>query len=256
MKNVFSASAFPLLIAVALAVTGCKKGADTEHYDTAYRMAMQNEDYASATNFLYLKQAADTSDATVQDSLLKVYFLRNSWQPVLNIGQQVLKTKPTDSTTLFYVATAQQRLNKPNAALSTYQKLQENHPAPNIAYQIAALQFNMGNVGSAVSAVNAIINDNTAKGETVVIYFPMRGQQMAQVVPVQAAAYNLRGVVAQTQEKADVAAQNFKAALQMSNNFTLALQNLNSVDPAAAEEFVKAAQANAQLQNTPATGGQ
>ncbi|MFW5658558.1 MAG: hypothetical protein ACOCZ8_01125, partial [Bacteroidota bacterium] len=126
-------------------------------------------------------------------------------------------------------------------------KLKENAPSPNPAYQIAALQFRIGNVGSAVKAVNEIIQDDKAKEDKVVIYFQMQGQQLAQVVPVQAAAYNLRGVVAQQQDKADIAAQNYKAALKMANNFTLALQNLNTVDAEAAEQFVESARVETQL---------
>ncbi|MFW5659234.1 MAG: hypothetical protein ACOCZ8_04570, partial [Bacteroidota bacterium] len=80
----------PVLLLFVLLVSACTRQNDAARYEKAYEAAMDNEDYLSATTILYLKHAYDTSDVAVKDSLLKVYYLRNSWQPALNIGQQLL----------------------------------------------------------------------------------------------------------------------------------------------------------------------
>lgn len=199
-----------------------------EHYKATYDQAMKYSDFIVARSALYSMLALKPERVGLKDTLTYLYYNTNSYVQVILVGKEILETKPDKAEILELVAVSQQNLGMLKEALESFEKLFAISKDVYHQYNIASLQYMLKRYGECSESLNAII----AATDTAGVVSISDGKNESQQVPVKAAAFNMRGVIALEINQTDVAKQNFEKALQLYPEFVLAKNNLDKVNAA------------------------
>lgn len=195
-------------------------------HQATYDNAMKYNDFLVARNSLYGMLALKPERAGLKDTLTYLYYNTNSYVQVILLGKEILETSPDKAEILELVAVSQQNLGMLKEALESFEKLFAISKDVYHQYNIASLQYMLKRYGECSESLNAILG--APQSDAVVAISD--GQNESQQVPVKAAAYNMRGVVALEINQADVAKQNFEKAIELHPDFILAKNNLDKVN--------------------------
>lgn len=238
MNKVYSVARIMCVAALGLSLAACSGGKG--NLESAYRMAKNNGDLVAATHFAYEILSQDTMNVAWKDTLAALYYQRNAWPQTEIYAAAVLNANPNDTLNLYRVAQARQNLGKNAEALADYTRYYEMRPSTSIMYQIAVLQYVAGDKPKAFATAQAIVQNQNAQREGVVINFEQpAGTPRVQMVPTGSAAMNLMGVLLLEAEQRDQAKQAFQTALQNYPEFVLAYNNLRSLDQNLADGIVR-----------------
>jgi len=194
-----------------------------EHYKKIYDQAAAYNDFMVARNALYGMIALRPDKAGLKDTLAYLYFSSNNYPQVIVLGKEILEANPGKSEILEVVAVSEQNLGWHKNALESFEKLFAITKDPYHQYNIASLQYMLKRFGECSESLNSIIGSTDSLG--VVTISDNEGE--SQQVPLKAAAFNMRGVIALEISQPDVAKQNFQKALELYPEFTLAKGNLD-----------------------------
>lgn len=192
----------------------------------AYKAALKNYDLPSATVALYNMIALKPERSDLQDSLALIYFGSERYAQAYLVGEQILQNNPKRDDMLELVAVSKQNLGMIKESLSDYEKLYNDQKTLFYLYQMATLQYQLKRYGECVASLDQIIGDPKAEKEKVNI----RMQNGNQEVPMKAAAYNVKGICAMELNQPEAAKENFKKALEIYPDFTLAKGNLDNLN--------------------------
>ena len=194
-----------------------------EHYMKVYDQAsIKYNDFAVARNALYSMIALRPDRLGLKDTLAYLYFNSNNYLQVILLGNEILETNPARSEILELVAVSEQNLGLQKNALESFEKLYALTKDVYHKYNIASLQYMLKRYGECSESLNSILSSTDSLGDVTI----SNNQGESQKVPLKAAAFNMRGVIALEINQIDVARQNFQKALELFPEFTLAKGNL------------------------------
>jgi tetratricopeptide (TPR) repeat protein len=201
-----------------------------------YQMALSFSDYEVAKNAMFSLIAKNPSRIDYLDSLARIYFSMNAYPQALAAAEIVLKNQPDNMQMLELTAICQGAMKNEKEALASYEKLYAKSKSIYHLYQIAVLQYSLQRYGECGTSVETIIADKNSATEKIQISVD---EQNTQNVPLLAAAYNLRGVLAKELKENDKAKEFFNEALKAYPDFQLAKNNLEMMNKPAEDSKEK-----------------
>ena len=221
----FSLLFFLVLSAPVFAQKG-KKNKGQEGLIGAYQSALQNGDVTAARGIVYDLLAAGADSLAWQDTLTHLYFVDGNHLQCVLSGRRLLATTPANQAIRELVAASEYALNSYKESLADYEVLFKSSSSVYHAYQIAVNQYMLQRLGECETTIEFLLVDPTAAKQKVMIGV---GDGRAQEVPLQAAAWNLRGVLCRDLAKTQEAMQCFRESLKIFPDFVLAQSNLEAL---------------------------
>ncbi len=192
-----------------------------------YHQAKSYSDVAVAKSALYKLIALDPSDLSLKDSLMFLYYDYNQHAPSLLVALDILKANPNNMAAKEISAISYENLQLYDKALTAYESLYLNNNNLNTMYKIAFLQYNLKRTNEAKISSDIILKD--AEADSLKIVFnPTR--TTTEQVSMKAAVLNLKGLIAKEEGNKEEARKLFNEAVDNSEKFTLAEQNLAALD--------------------------
>ncbi|MEP7168191.1 MAG: hypothetical protein ABI855_02360 [Bacteroidota bacterium] len=188
-----------------------------------YHLALSFADYEVAKNAIFSLIAKNPNRIDYLDSLARLYFSMNAYPQALAASDFVLKSQPDNQQMLELSAICHSAMKNEKEALSTYEKLYAKTKSVYHLYQIAVLQYSLQRTGECSTSIETILADKDAATQKIQISYD---EQNAQNVPLTAAAYNLKGVLAKDAKDIEKAKSNFNESLKIYPEFQLAKNNL------------------------------
>jgi tetratricopeptide (TPR) repeat protein len=195
----------------------------SKHYLKVYRQAISYNDANAAINALHNYIAINNSIA-YKDTLSILYFTIKSYYSSLLLGEEVYKATPANMDAMARTAECYDELGDPKTAAGLYEQVVPRTRNPYHNYRLAICQYQLKrNVESEASA-KAALADTSSK--SIGVKFTQMGG-IEQMVPVNAAAANLLGVIKMDTKDFTGAQANFKQALTLYPDFAGAKNNLD-----------------------------
>lgn len=217
---------FLLVVSAPIFAQKSKKNKGQEGFISAYHLAMQNGDGIAARGIVYNLLAAGADSLAWQDTLTHLYFADGDHVQCVLSGHRLLTATPKNQAIRELVAASEYALNKYKESLADYEVLFKNSSSAYHAYQIAVNQYMLQRLGECETTIQFLLVDASAAKQTVMIGL---GDGRAQEVPLQAAAWNLRGVLCRDLAKTQEASQCFQESLKIYPDFVLAQSNLEAL---------------------------
>ena len=187
------------------------------HFEQYYQEMRKQGDVNGVINALTHLNVLDPSQAR-KDTLAYVYMNGNQHLQALNtIG---IEKNDSDSNLAVQVkAVSLKALNQPKRAIEQFQVLYDRLPDPFVAYEMADLKIQVGDIEGAEKDITYGIGNSTLNMKHA---FYERQQPYA--VPLKAAFYHLQGLVIFNKDKTKVddAIAMMDKALELDSNFNLA----------------------------------
>ncbi|GIV33131.1 MAG: hypothetical protein KatS3mg031_0666 [Chitinophagales bacterium] len=187
-----------------------------------YNAAIRYNDLKAAQHALYAMIALQPGRTGLKDTLAYLYYNEGNYVQVVLLGKDILSAKPDNPEILELVAVSQQNLGLLKDALENFEKLYNITQNAVHRYNIASLQYMLKRYGECSESLNAILGLPDNPGNVTISTSTGESQQ----VPLKAAAFNMRGVIALEIGQPEVAIQNFQKALELFPDFVLAKGNL------------------------------
>ncbi len=204
-------------------------GGTTDPFETqmrVYKAALKNYDFQTAINALYVMEAIKPERTDLNDSIAILYFEDERYAQATVVAQAIINSDPKRNDMLEMVAVSKQKLGMVKESLSDYEKLYAVDKQVFYLYQIATLQFQLERFGECLASIDQIVSSPDADKQKVNI--PV--QNRTQLVPMKAAAYNIRGICAAQLNQPEAAKENLNKALEIFPDFILAKANLDAIN--------------------------
>ncbi|MGD1947555.1 MAG: hypothetical protein ACFB0A_15140 [Croceivirga sp.] len=209
-----------LIIIALLASTSffAQSSADLKaHFEQYYQEMKKQGDVNGVINALTHLNIISPSPAR-KDTLAYVYMDGNQHMQALNtIG---IEKNDSDSNLAVQVkAISLKALNQPKRAIEQFQALYDRLPDPYIAYEMADLKIQVGDIEGAEKDITYGIANSTLN-----MKHAFYERQQPYEVPLKAAFYHLQGLLIfnKDKSKADEAIAMMDKALELDSNFNLA----------------------------------
>ena len=193
-----------------------------------YNMALNNMDLQVAVYSMYNLIAKNPGQAAgYKDSLASLYFVMQSYVPCINVCNDILTEQPGNAKILGLLAMSEKNIGRAKEALDAYEKLFRITQNLNDFYEIAVLQYNLQRYGECRANIEQLLSNPSSDKDTIQIIFEDTDRQTkAQLVPLRAAALNLKGIVQMELSEYKDSRTSFKDALALSPDFKLVMANL------------------------------
>ena len=187
------------------------------HFENYYQEMKKQGDVNGVINALTHLNVVDPSQAR-RDTLSYVYMNGNQHVQALNtIG---IEKNDSDSDLAVQVkAISLKALNQPKRAIEQFQILYDRTPDPFVAYEMADLKIQVGDITGAEKDITYGIANSTLN-----MKHAFYERQQPYEVPLKAAFYHLQGLLIFNKDKAkvDEAIALMDKALELDSNFNLA----------------------------------
>lgn len=218
----------PVLLAVMI-VTGASAQdslALRKHYKKVYNQALAYNDANAAINALQNYIAADNS-ILYKDTLSMLYFNVKLYYSSLLLSEEVYKAAPENVNAMARAAECYDELGDPQKATALYEQVVPKTKNPYHIYKLAICQYQLKRIAECERSARAALADTSSK--RIGVNFTMAdGNQ--QVVPVDAAAANLLGVLKMDAKNYAGAKADFQQALKLFPDFAGAKGNLDACE--------------------------
>jgi tetratricopeptide (TPR) repeat protein len=175
---------------------------------------------------MYHIVALEGATSTYKDSLAITYFNVGNYVSSHLLAKELLVTKPESLQLLEINAASLQNLNATKEAIDAYEVLFAKTKNMAHGYQLAILQFGIKRLAEAQATINqTLLCEPIEKAYVQMAVDKTKNQN----VPLQAAAYNLQGLIAFELKDNTAASTAFNEALKIMPEFALATQNANAV---------------------------
>ena len=197
-----------------------------KHYLKVYNQALAYNDANAAINALHGFLAVD-NNMTYKDTLSMLYFNSKSYYSALLLAEEVYKAVPANVDAMARAAECYDELGDPKTSVSLYEQIAPKTKNPYHIYKLAVGQYELKRTLECEASAKAAMADTTSK--RVGVNFTMAdGSQ--QLVPVNAAAANLLGVVKMDAKNFAGAKADFQEALKLFPKFAGAQANIDVCD--------------------------
>ena len=208
-----------LLLLLLVGFSGISQTNDAllKHYEAYYNeMRLQGDVNGVISALTHLNVIAPSKER--RDTLAFVYMNNGRHMQALNtIGIE----KNTDDSDLAVQVKAfsLKALNQPKRALEHFEELNSRNPSPYLAYEMADLKIQTGDMAGAVANIDYGIANSTDE-----MKYAFYERQQPYEVPLKAAFYHLKGLADFNQDKENIdgAIASIDEALKIAPNFNLA----------------------------------
>jgi len=198
-----------------------------KHYQMKYVFGMKYNDSEVAKNALYSMIAMDPNDDSLKMVLCYYYFDQNQFASSLFVSADLLSRYPDNVDALRINALSYENMGVRDKAISAYESLYLKTNDIGVLYQVALLQFEVERFSECDTNLDIIIKDPQAKA--IKLSFA-KNEKEQQEVSLEAACYNMKGMLSKQQGNKDVAKTQLEKALELEPEFTLASQNLKDLN--------------------------
>lgn len=218
----------PVLLGVMI-VSGAAAQDSTafkKHYLIVYRQALTYNDVNAAINALHGYIAADNS-LNYKDTLSMLYFNAKSYYSSLLLAEEVYKAAPANTDAMARAAECYDELGDPKTATGLFEQVVPKTKNSYYIYKLAVCQYEIKRTAECELSARAALADTSSKRIGVNFTMADGSQQM---VPVDAAAANLLGVLKMDAKNFVGAKADFQQALTLFPKFAGAKANLDVCD--------------------------
>jgi tetratricopeptide (TPR) repeat protein len=189
---------------------------------SVYAKSLSISDFGTAISTMYQIMELDPNPAN-KDTLCLLYFNANMLTQATILGEEIAKANPDKLLIRQVLAISKQQLGMNVEALSEYEKIYASTHKAEDLYQIASLQYGLKRYGECISNLDRLIAEaeNEKKKINVSVY-----QNQQQEVPISAACYNIKGVIALEVNQPEEAKKMFNKALDIFPDFFLPKRSL------------------------------
>lgn len=188
----------PILIVVLLAslafYNACNSNSTTNnrsHYLELYQKANDNKDVFTAIVALNEYLLNDSVVNNYHDSLAILYFLTGNFASGVLIGEKVIAKNPDNKRLAELMSEGYQKTNQYDKSIAITRKLFNDTKDYRYLYQVATLQFENQQVQDCENTVAQILKDGLDSNTTI----EMSPGGLADIVPIEAACYNLKAMI-------------------------------------------------------------
>lgn len=196
-------------------------------YQMKYIFARKYNDDVVAKDAMFSMIAMDPSDDSLKLQLSYYYFESGQFASSLFSSGDILGRNPENLDALRINAMSYERMGVKDKAIESYESLYLKTSDIAVLYQVAVLQFDLKRFTECITNLDIIIKDPQA-GALKLKFAKSDSEQ--QDIPMNAAAYNVKGMVYKQQGNIEEAKKNFQKALEIQPDFALVLQNLEEIN--------------------------
>lgn len=210
-----------MILALMIICTSSMVLAQNTEYDkqkAIYEKALSYNDYNVATNALYHMMVLKPSNKGLLDTLAYLYYERQQYVSAAIAAQEAAKINPGNALALEIAATSFESIGLNDKALEHYELLYLKNNDISTLYKMAFIQYRMKRFNDARASADIIIND--AKAREIKLVFNKRDKSR-QEIPMIAAAYRLKGLIAYEKKETDKAIQMLEKSLEFAPDFDI-----------------------------------
>lgn len=174
-------------------------------------------------NMLMMNPAA----SAIADSLALIYLDNKRFASAALLAQDILTANPKDGIAQEVGAYAFEQLGLENKALPLYESIYLRNNDIVTLYKISLIQFKQGNYAECTTNFDIILSKKEA--DEIKLYFTTENEEQ-QEIPLRAAVFNMKGLLAKAQENKEEATKFYKQALLVAPEFNLARTNLEELE--------------------------
>ena len=232
MKNkvLFSLALLLLAGAVSFEVSAQNKEIQSTQlyrlYQMKYIFARKYNDNIVAKDALFSMIAMDPTDDSLKLQLCYYYFENGQYASSLFASADIIGKDPENIDALRVNAMSYERMGVKDKAVDSYESLYLKTNDIGVLYQVVVLQFDLKRYTECMTNLDIILKDPQAKALKLKF---AKSENEQQEVTLEAAAYNVKGMVAKQQGNLQEARNYFNKALSVQPDFALAQQNLNDL---------------------------
>ena len=195
-------------------------------YQMKYVFGMKYNDGAVAKDALYSMIAMDPNDDSLKMRLCYYYFDNNQFVSSLFVSSDLLSRYPDNIDALRMNAISYENMGARDKAIDAYESLYLKTNDVEVLYQLTVLQFETERYTECSTNLDIITQNPEAKA--LKLSFAM-DEIKQQEITLEAAAYNVKGMVEKQQGNKEEAKKNFNKALELQPEFVLAKENLKDL---------------------------
>ncbi len=214
-----------LMFTTPLAFSQKNKAPQVDKEYLLYKKAMQFGDFTVARTAVLELIVKYPEKTQWKDTLVSIYGMMGMYEQAILLGEDILKTKATDTNTLKIVAISYENLGVLNKAIEYYEKVLVLDNNVVMRYKLAVCQYGLKRNAESMANIDRILNDKSSTDNVITITYESSSQE----VPVLAAALNVGGIILIDEKKPEDAKLYFESALKLDPNFVLAQNNLQVV---------------------------
>ena len=203
-----------------------KESAAYQQHKQAYQLGIKYADITVTRNALYNLIALDPNDASLLDSLAYMYYEYQQYTSCLLVCLDILKKNPDNIPALEMSAVAYDNLGLKDKALTSYESIYLRNNSVFTLYRIAILQLDLGRHTESMTNVNILLEKPETKESKVSI----NTEQGSRQISLEAAVYNLKGLIEADQGNKESARSSYQQALTLEPDFAMAKSNLEELD--------------------------
>lgn len=210
-----------------------KKGAKTETPKTdinltIYKNALKYNDFQTAVYAAQSIVATEGENSTFKDSLALLYYNTNNAVSCHLMCKELLVKKPADQTLLELNAVCLSKIGSALDAIGAYETLFTVSKNRYHGYKLAQLQYEIKRLAESMITINTCLTKTEEIKKGTVAFKTEKGE--AQEVPLDAAIYNLKGLVSYELKDETTAKASFDEALKLYPEFETAKANKASIE--------------------------
>ena len=197
-----------------------------KHYQMKYVFGMKYNDSDVAKNALYSMIAMDPNDDSLKMVLCYYYFEQNQFASSLFVSADLLSRRPDNVDALRINAMSFENMGVRDKAIEAYESLYLKTNDIGVLYQVSLLQFEVARYEECKTNLDIIIKNPQAKAMKLSF---AKDEKEQQEVSLEAACYNMKGMLAKQQGNNEEAKIQLQKALELEPEFALASQNLDEL---------------------------
>ena len=198
-----------------------------EQSTRAYLLAQRFGDYENAIAALYDVLAVYPSNDSLLYSLSYLYFQNGKFPQAVLVAKDLLAANPNHAGGLEITGAGYEQLGVKDKSLDAYETLYLKTSDYQTLYKIAFLQYDLQRYAECGTNINILMQN--PQSDSLSVFFAGENNEQVEY-PIKVALHNLTGLVYKAKGDVPEAKKAFEAALALAPNFTLARQNLESLD--------------------------
>lgn len=191
-----------------------------------FENATKFNDPVVARTALYNMLAMNPNNNDILDSLAVYYFEYGQYASAAIVSKEAQKRNPDNILAYEIAAISFESLQIKDRALTEYESLFLKNNNTFTLYKIAFLQYDLERFNEANTSADILLRRKEVGEQTIAF---QKTDETQQEVPLSAALYNLKGIIAVQLDKPDEAEEMFNKALEVAPEFELAQINLKDV---------------------------
>lgn len=218
-----------LIVIVTLSTMQAQDVKESQTYQEqkkVYELGKKYGDVTISRNALYNLMAQDPSDASLLDSLAYMYYEYQQYTSCLLVCLDILKITPDHMAALEMSAVSYENIGLKDKALTAYESIYLRNSSIYTLYRIAVLQYDLDRPGESSTNIKILLE----KEETKSAKIAMNTDQGTQQISLEAAVYNLKGLLETSQGQTESAKESYQQAIAIEPSFTLAKTNLEKLN--------------------------